>query len=747
MALGAQALAADTPPESRQPTTLGTVAVQDSVEPYAASPKFTQPLQDTPQTIQVIDQALFHQQGATTLTEALRNSAGVGTFYAGENGNTTTGDAVYMRGFDTSGSIFADGIRDLGSISRDLFNTESIEVQKGPAGTDNGRSPPSGAINTVTKQAFLEDALSVSASGGFDGQKRLAADWNQLVSGIPGGAVRVNAMWQDSGVPGRDHVENQRWGFAPSLGLGLDGISRLYLNLLYVKQDNVPDGFVPTIGLPRWSPQTGLGQLAGHPVDPANFYGTRDDHDDATARMATLRLEHDFSAALRLTNTARWGLTKQDYLLTSFTVTGGTNANPMAGNVKWTDPADLSTYTLNRSNNFKDQTNKILTDQLNLRADFATGAIAHNLSVGLEVAREGQVTHTIIASGARPPAHLYNPDWNDAGTFSWARNGAGTEGTTTTTSLYAFDTLKFGEHFLVTAGVRADRYRTEYDSTAACNNGTGNSAVSCGAQPVGTIVPTNDLQSKDTLFNWKIGTVYKPIPTLSLYANYALSQQPPGGANFQLSTAANNANNPNLDPQQARTVEIGSKWSALQETLVLNLALFQTRVTNEIVPDPVTPNAYVQNGEKKVRGVEFSAVGNLTQAWSVSAGYSHQDAKVVEGPNVAQDGSSNLTYTPGDSITTWTSYHLPMGLVVGGGWRFVEGLHRGTDGAAGTPVSTGGYGVVDAMVSYEASAKFSVRLNAYNVADKEYVAAINKSGYRYTPGAPRSFLLSADYRF
>jgi catecholate siderophore receptor len=27
------------------------------------------------------------------------------------------------------------------------------------------------------------------------------------------------------------------------------------------------------------------------------------------------------------------------------------------------------------------------------------------------------------------------------------------------------------------------------------------------------------------------------------------------------------------------------------------------------------------------------------------------------------------------------------------------------------------------------------------------VAAINKSGYRYTPGAPRSFLLSADYRF
>src|SRR3546814_1746452 len=75
------------------------------------SPKFTQPLVDTTQTIQVIGSDLFNEQGATTLTEALRNSPGVGTFYVGENGNTTTGDAVYMRGFDTSGSIFVDGIR------------------------------------------------------------------------------------------------------------------------------------------------------------------------------------------------------------------------------------------------------------------------------------------------------------------------------------------------------------------------------------------------------------------------------------------------------------------------------------------------------------------------------------------------------------------------------------------------------------------------------------------------------------
>ncbi len=117
------------------------------------------------------------------------------------------------------------------------------------------------------------------------------------------------------------------------------------------------------------------------------------------------------------------------------------------------------------------------------------------------------------------------------------------------------------------------------------------------------------------------------------------------------------------------------------------------------------------------------------------------------GPAVAQDGTPNLTYTPGDSFTTWTSYHLAFGLTLGGGLRFVDGLHRGTDGAAGTPSTTGGYGVFDAVASYAASEKLSLRLNAYNITDKQYVAAINKSGYRYTPGSARTFLMSADYRF
>lgn len=729
-------------------TKLDAVEVR-GVRSMVTSPKFTQSLQETPQTIEVIGKELFQQQGATTLAEALRNSAGVGTFYAGENGNTATGDAIYMRGFDTSNSIHLDGARDLGSISRDLFNVEQVEVVKGPAGTDTGRSAPTGSINQVSKQANLRDAIAATLSGGSDGQKRATADWNHVYGDTA--AVRLNAMWQDSDVAGRDRVNNSRWGIAPSLGWGLGSDTRFYANLMYIKQDNVPDGLVPTIGIHSWQPQPGLEQLVGHPVDPENFYGSADDYDNVTAQMATLRLEHDFANGVRLSNTLRWGRTEQDYFLTAFMSTGGNAANPMGGNIRWTDINDLSTYTMNRSNlTLKDQENRILTDQLNLQIDFSTGAVDHFLSTGVEVTREEQRNHARAASGTLPPANLYEPDWSIAGPGS-ARTGAGSLGETQTAALYMFDTLRFGEKFLITAGLRADRYDTDYSASAICTTAVPvpRGGIACPAGVAnGSLVTSADLSAADTLLNYKIGAVYKPIEALSLYANAALSQQPPGGANFSLSSSASSLDNPNLDPQKARTYEIGAKWALLDEALALNLALFQTRVSNEINSQQLDESGNpTQTGEKEITGYEISAVGHITDAWSVSLGYVDQDAEVKHGPLVTADGTPNLTYTPDAAFTSWTAYTLPFGLSIGGGVRYTGGLHRGTDGAVGTPKETKSYTVYDAMLSYPVGNNVTLRLNGYNLFDKRYVAAINKSGYRYTPGTPRTFLLSADIRF
>src|SRR5450830_369844 len=188
-------------PQTLQEVQVSGARENDFKAERAASAKYTEKLVDTAQTLTVIKKELIEQQGATTLTEALRNTPGVGAFFLGENGSTNTGDAIYMRGFDASSSIYVDGVRDVGSISRDTFNIEQIDVLKGAAGTDNGRSSPTGSINLVTKQPLLENAYQASVTGGSGKQKRGTADINTVIDADSGTAFRLNVLDQDSGNP------------------------------------------------------------------------------------------------------------------------------------------------------------------------------------------------------------------------------------------------------------------------------------------------------------------------------------------------------------------------------------------------------------------------------------------------------------------------------------------------------------------------------------------------------------------
>lgn len=701
-----------------------------------SSPKFTQSLLDTTQSIQVIGKEIMQQQGATTLTEALRNSPGVGTFYVGENGATNTGDAIYMRGFDTSGSIFVDGVRDLGTVSRDVFNIEQVEVTKGPDGTEYGRTSPTGAVNLVTKQPVLGNGISGSVQVGSGQRQRATADWNQALDGDK--AFRLNVMGQDSGVYGRDRVKNDRWGIAPSLAFGLGTPTRVYLDYLHIKQNNRPDGGVPTIGLPGYTAPDKRGFLNdAAKVDPSNFYGTDQDHDRDTQDMFTVIVEHDFNENLALHNTSRLGRTTQDYLLTSFM---GSTANLLTPN-----PADPSTWTIARSlPTFKHQANRIATNQTNLTAHLGDGAVTHDISAGIELTQEKARTIGFGALGGStwPAANLYAPDSHVRG-LVYGETGAHSDAKTTTEAAYLFDTAKFGEHWQVNAGVRMDHYKTEFDSLVACG---GRGGPACGTRPTGTIVPGVDASKSDNLFNYKLGVLYKPTANGSIYVNFAQSQEPPGGNTLTLSSSANSADNPLFDPQKARTAEVGTKWDLIDQKLLLTAALYRTTVTNDVVQDP-TDLQYYQVGKKRVQGVEITAVGKLTENWAVSAGFTTMDATVKTGTVVTADGSNDLAYTPKKAFTSWTTYRLPFGLTIGGGARYSGELKRGTDGAVGTPAYTKAYWVFDAMASYPVNRHVDLQLNVYNLFDKDYVAAINKSGYRYTPATPRSAMLSANIRF
>ncbi|MBY0467929.1 MAG: catecholate siderophore receptor Fiu [Burkholderiaceae bacterium] len=718
------AAAASSPARS---AVLPEVKVKAAAEaPYKAdtmsSPKFTQPLIDTPQTITVIKKELLREQGATTLSEALRNTPGI-TLQAGENGNTSSGDSIFMRGFDTQSSIFVDGIRDLGSISRDVFNIEQVEVVKGPSGSDNGRGAPSGYVNLSTKVPFLDSYNAASVSVGTHDRRRATVDLNQPVDfGIPGTAVRLNLMAQDYGVPGRHEIKKKSYAFAPSIAFGLNTPTRVYFYLLHSEQNNRPDGGVPTVGLKSY--YNGNAAINNAPkVNSQNFYGAKSDDEDVDINMFTVRLEHDLAPGVTLRNTSRYGRLNLESTLT------GVNAI--------TPPATLTPYfQVSRSRQGRDQENEILTNQTNLSAELGSGTFKHSLSGGVEFIYEKQTTPSFAVPAATPQgnANLYNPSTGDVFQTP-VRNGAFSNGDTTSLALYLSDTLKVGEQWQFTAGLRVEHYDTDSQSATVTSN---------------VLQPAVSLDTSGNLKSWKLGALYKPLPNGSIYVSTANSQQPPGGANFALSAAANSSNRPNLDPQEGRNVELGSKWEFNGGLMAVTGALFQSTNKNELVQDPIDTAVYTPVGKRRVRGAEISLVGQITDALQLSTGMAYMKTKLLRASAASQGGV--IANSPKFTWTTWATYKLPAGVTLGGGLRHnSRAVTTSNIPTVAVPITGAyhipSYWVADALVGYEVNKTLSLQLNLNNLFDKHYVASINNGRSRYFPGTPRSALLTANMTF
>ncbi|WP_443748419.1 catecholate siderophore receptor Fiu [Asticcacaulis solisilvae] len=704
-----------------------------------SSPKKTEALVDTPQTVSVISKELLSDQNAVTLTDALRNTPGI-TMQLGENGSTSAGDTFQLRGFSAQSSIYLDGIRDLGAVSRDVFNVEQVEVAKGPAGAEGGRGSSAGYINLVSKRPYLETRNHATVSGYSDGGLRASVDSNVRLGKTSG--FRLNIMDQDVDVPGRDYVKNSGYGVAPAYGLGIGTDTRFYLLGQVVQQKNLPDGGLPVVGLAGYhsnatqptpavisNAQLALNNAAlsaAAPVDSRNFYGSPNDYEKVDAAMATSIIEHDFADGVHLVNTTRYGQTSMDRVLTGV---NGTNAAAASFN-----PADPSTWAVTRSRQRVDQDNRILASATNLTASLDWGSWTHDVSAGLELTYEEQQTKTYGTTGlVIPAASLYHPNVNDTLPVPVA-TGAATDGDTTTVAGYVFDTAKHGP-WLLSAGLRLDTYTIHTNNTAA----TGATAIA-------------PLKDSRTIASWNIGAVYKPRRNGSVYISYATSLTPPGGSNFQLSSTAGNLANAALDPTETDNFEIGTKWDVFRDHLSLTAAWYNTQAKNEIsLQDPVTL-LYAQIGKREVSGIELGAVGQLSPKWTVSAGVQTMHTEIKQGSTGNNAQGAATRWSPDLTATVWTTYKVTKRLTVGGGASYTSDqllvVNPETDLSTynGLP-KIPSFVVANAMASYDLTRRIELQLNVYNLFDENYIQSLNNGGSRVTKGQPRTATLTAHLRF
>lgn len=721
---------------AEQPQQLATLYSQAEQQTAAyqskklASKKFTQALLDTPQTVTVIQKELAQAQGLTSLVEALRNTPGI-TAQLGENGNTSAGDTFQLRGFSVQQNIFADGVRDLGAVTRDVFNVEQIEVFKGSGAAETGRNVQSGFVNTVTKLPNAENSREANISYNTAQQARATVDLNQQID--DSSAVRLNVYGQQGGVDGRDEVEYNGFGFAPSLALGLDTPTRLYLYSQHVRQNNIPDGGIPTIGMQGYFNSNATINAAPK-VNPENFYGSAGDFEDVRADIYSFKIEHDINDHLKVQNISRFGNANLQRELTAPTV----GATPIVA----VDPNNRETWTVNLSRQGLDQDNTILANQTNINSTFQLAGLDNDLLVGTELLRETQQTNSLAVVGSQANNNLYNP--NPHGVFNPIDyTGAYSQGQTDTFAAYLLNTVHVTDRIDVSAGIRSDRYMT----------------TSKGQTVTAGVATPSSLKDSDLLVSWRAGALFKPTQTSSIYANYSKSLTPPGAANFSLTAASsvsNAANSPDFKPQQTETIELGSKWDVLAQQLSLAAALYRSTNRDQVTQDAISRD-FFQEGETQVQGIELSAIGALSSNWNLNFGMAYMDLDSKNQQSVnATTGVVTTTqgarWSPNFTATLWTDYTWNA-FNVGLGARYVAEQDRVVTSSS-VPSTTAtsmpvipAYYVFDAALRYDFSDATQVQLNLYNVFDQEYINTLNNAGGRVTLGQPLSAKMSLNYTF
>ncbi|WP_242124382.1 TonB-dependent receptor [Sphingobium sp. Sx8-8] len=783
----------------------GQIIVNGRYNQDIISPKATAPLINTPRSVAIVSENVIKDTGSATLVEALRTVPGI-TFGAAEGGNPI-GDRPFIRGFDSQGSTYVDGVRDTSAQSREVFAVEQIQVVRGSDSSLGGRGSAGGSLNIITKLPRDRDFAAMDLSYGTADYKRITADINYKLSDSIG--FRVAGLWHDQDVAGRDAIWQRRWGVAPSLTLGMNSPTQLTLSWYHLDTDELPDSGIPytyvcsttvcnaPTGFTYSEPAVGDVTLAngtkGH-VDRDTFYGLKDrDFRKSKTDQFTIRAQHDFGG-VTLRNTTRYSHNDQSYI---YTQPDDSLGNVYNNGLVWRRANSRYGYV------------DTLTNQTDLFGKFSTGGIEHSFAAGVEFSwekarrgyyvtrglvnssngNEALTTGGTLAAGQRCSTtaqarfnctSLFNPNPNDpwvnyssessavAAAISKTLPIAETQTDADTQSAYLFDSITLTPWLIANLGLRFDSFK---------------SSVLPG-QPIAA-TSSFRLGREDNIWNWQAGLVAKPTPNSSVYASYSTSATPPNSlvGEGQDANGFGTVNNASiveaLKVERTKSYEVGAKADLFDSHLSLNIALFQTETKNARVTGPDNSVQFI--GQRRTRGLELGFNGEILPKWSVFGGYTYMDAKIVDGgytaltaPAVTGQAAQTVLVpsvntgrqfpqTAKHSFSLWTNVELLPKFNIGGGAFYMSRVFGGyADNRTATQDSAGvvtinpatriiarsvpSYWRFDARASYEFSDRIGLSINVQNLTDKVYFAQAYTNHYAtLAPGRSAFATLSVKY--
>lgn len=683
----------------------------------ASGTKTATPIIETPQTVNVVGRDQMQQQGATSVSQALRYTPGVVT---GTNGaQAGRFDSYFIRGFggfsaDASYASTIDGLRwrfpDRTAVQVDTWMVERVEVVKGPSSTLFGAGSPGGMVNLVTKrpefepagQAYLRFGSPRSAEAGID----VTGPINDTL------AYRVVSLAR-AGDTTVDFQRDERILLAPSLTWTPTDATTVTLQAIYQRDPQAADGqFVPPLG--SVLPVPGYGKVS------SDFWQGDPNWQQFSRTQTAIGaiIDHDINDSLSFHAAARYG----EIDSTSKSLDFGWMSDDV---------------TMNRLVYLADHKAYSTAADAYLQGRVRTGAADHTLIGGIDYQNLSGGFEDGWDLASYPTLNIFDPvyglDIAPASTFRLFSQPF------RQTGLYAQDQVALGNwRFL--GGVRHDDISTGSRITNQLNGSVTSSS------------------SSDSELTWRLGAVYMLDNGFAPFLSYSTSFEPELGL-----TATGDV----LTPSSGRMLEAGVRYLSEDGKLWMSATVFSGTRDDIPVVDSVntatcaeivgpTATCYTQDNSSEAQGLELEATAELNRGLSLIAGLTLQKVRLTKSsdpainPDIVNGDTSvdkRLVGVPATTASLWLAYDAEAvpalrGWTFGGGVRYVGSTYGtasntwgATEGAYdGKASKVPAFTLFDAGVSYDFGALdtrwegMSVDLRAQNLFDKDYVAACNGYG-------------------
>ncbi|CAM3485844.1 Iron complex outermembrane receptor protein [Flavobacterium longum] len=670
---------------------------------------------DLPQATAVISGAVIEAQQINTMSDLLKNTNGV--YIMGTTGGYQ--EEIASRGSSMgSSNTFKNGVRYFNGMNIETSGLERAEVLKGSAAILYGNVTAGGVLNLVTKKPRFDFGGEVGFRSGSFNEYKPTFDVYGSLDQKKTVAYRVNAAYVNA-QSFRNEVQAERYYFNPSFLAKLGKNTELLVEGDYLNSTATPDfgaGIVnyEIVDIPR-----------------ERFLGVSWGYYDAQQLTTTATLTHELSD--------RWNLTFINAIRYYDTdLFSNTRPNASGGTVS-------ATGNWNRNLQRSQVKDNYFLQQLDLKGEFATGKIKHQLLAGADSERYKTYTTAYLGFSNSNlfygnPAHPegipyydtvnifedYDPS-NEVAINSLNRNTL----TTVPVSrfgIYVQDLVSFSKHVKLLAGIRYSYQDTETLIRRYTTN-------------------TDDapLNAYDDAFSPRIGLIIQPTENQSVFATYSNS--------FQVNTGTD-INGNALEPSIIDQYEVGIKNKFFGEKLFANVTVYQITNSNlaQISLENGNTNSNIKElaGETRSQGVELDLSANPMAGLTIIAGYSFNETKYIKS-NTFVEGSE-LRYNPKHTANLSANYRFEAGKFKGLSFGVINTYFgdrfAGRSTTAANPnyklIPLDGYFQMDATLAYKWK-DFTLQTKLANI--------FNELNYNIhddnslNPIAPRNYSAAINYTF